>query len=775
MTLILCGDVPGHIFRGNQHVTADRQSTAAGSASRKAKRAEKHGDAKEQKSAHRGAHYAHLAAIENTKGKTRGYHKKMAAFHGKRAGVRLDSAVLDKADETVLQKSGASKQATRGPVNVFKEGDKVVGLDDNKDYTVTGQRGYRVSVKGRSDWVHANRLKLASGKKPETVILDDAAIAAMLDDAAGGLFGDGDSGYIKGTISRNGLHVADVHLREDGMALFALSPVLNDATGYSERTLETMREEIEGGWRGDIGEAVQNLALATEDIEDPTQTDDQRRAAEERAEAERAAVREASEAARDAVLAAATSFGQGKPGFVAAIPYTGSGAVKDALARKPAGSFVFLVSDQTDGTWGVAMFARQPLGKGGRGIDPAGKVGNIQATAVMKTAAEAYAKGIENLKGAGGVVLGGDEEPAGKAFTVKGVDFEAVRFTVPIPHWRLKIVETVEVWQPGTGGIKGESVPKLIASVEDLAARSKTDAEWRFNLGLPKLETKPEIIERIDGDDGMYVNIVASTNGKGGFNAVLRDGDSEETVTATVNIQTIEAARERANEMLTGTKKPAATRYRYALVNRPAMIGGLPSKLEYTVEPRPAKGQPHYEMARHGILVTERELTEAELKSFELAPLVDGADLAQLADKVAESMAENASGHLEMAAEEPNYLRQQIMQTAERSDSGISYSIGDPALLVQMVQDKLKAMIPANAPQPEPTPPPVVTDTKRADGMALLTQVSAGTHPDMLEPELAEQIEAVMLAYPDDAELQALAERAINAYSDGLMAATKNL
>lgn len=158
---VMDGDFHGHPFRGNQYRKASKESGTAVGASIKAKRAEtRGGDAKAQKSAHRGAHHAHMAAAEGATGKARSYHRKMAKFHGKRAGVTLDSATMDRAEPTLINK--------------FSEGDKVICLDDDADYTVTGQRGTMVSLKGRAKAVHANRLKLANGRKPERVALDAA-------------------------------------------------------------------------------------------------------------------------------------------------------------------------------------------------------------------------------------------------------------------------------------------------------------------------------------------------------------------------------------------------------------------------------------------------------------------------------------------------------------------------------------------------------------------------------------------------------------------------
>jgi hypothetical protein len=69
-------------------------------------------------------------------------------------------------------------------------------------------------------------------------------------------------------------------------------------------------------------------------------------------------------------------------------------------------------------------------------------------------------------------------------------------------------------------------------------------------------------------------------------------------------------------------------------------------------------------------------------------------------------------------------------------------------------------------------PPVLPVDQARADDLALLSQIAAGQHPQMLEPELADLIEAALVRHPDDPAIQAEGERAIVAYSNGLMAAT---
>lgn len=90
---------------------------------------------------------------------------------------------------------------------------------------------------------------------------------------------------------------------------------------------------------------------------------------------------------------------------------------------------------------------------------------------------------------------------------------------------------------------------------------------------------------------------------------------------------------------------------------------------------------------------------------------------------------------------------------------------------------------PEQAAPVEPTPPPEAAATplaaaepaeKIAD-RALFQSVIDGTAPDMLAPELADQLEAAYVRHEADPELMALFERAVDAYQAAMMAATANL
>ena len=69
------------------------------------------------------------------------------------------------------------------------------------------------------------------------------------------------------------------------------------------------------------------------------------------------------------------------------------------------------------------------------------------------------------------------------------VEFEAVRFTAAVPHWRPKITETGEI--PESGIFNGESRPKMRESIEYFYQRickGHDNAELRRNLHIPATE-----------------------------------------------------------------------------------------------------------------------------------------------------------------------------------------------------------------------------------------------------------------------------------------------
>lgn len=78
------------------------------------------------------------------------------------------------------------------------------------------------------------------------------------------------------------------------------------------------------------------------------------------------------------------------------------------------------------------------------------------------------------------------EMSSGNRFTVGDVEFEAVRFQSPIPHWRPKIVETGEILEAGV--FNSDSRPKMKESIDYFYQRickGHDNHELRRNLRIP--------------------------------------------------------------------------------------------------------------------------------------------------------------------------------------------------------------------------------------------------------------------------------------------------
>lgn len=130
--------------------------------------------------------------------------------------------------------------------------------------------------------------------------------------------------------------------------------------------------------------------------------------------------------------------------------------------------------------------------------------------------------------------------------------------------------------------------------------------------------------------------------------------------------------------------------HQYALVYRPAGIGTIPRGIEFKVAPRPSCGDPHHEMARHGVLQTHRHLTDDELRGFELAPLIDGDAVKAFAIEIAQDMGEYAQAYLRKAETSETLFFELISERARRSKSGVMYSIGSMSELSVAVVEALR-------------------------------------------------------------------------------------
>lgn len=129
--------------------------------------------------------------------------------------------------------------------------------------------------------------------------------------------------------------------------------------------------------------------------------------------------------------------------------------------------------------------------------------------------------------------------------------------------------------------------------------------------------------------------------------------------------------------------------YRYALVNRPAGIGAIPKGFS-RVEPRPEKGRPHYNTARHGFVVYPHALSMKEVENYELMPIPSEAELDYLADEIALSFKDHAEAAIEMAKDEPGWWRETVAQNVEKIHGRHAPSVPDLDWLAGEALDSLK-------------------------------------------------------------------------------------
>lgn len=132
------------------------------------------------------------------------------------------------------------------------------------------------------------------------------------------------------------------------------------------------------------------------------------------------------------------------------------------------------------------------------------------------------------------------------------------------------------------------------------------------------------------------------------------------------------------------------------MVNRPPWIGMLPRDMSFETQDRPGVGQPHYDMARWGILViTARALTMKEAASLELAPLVDGGPvLDDLAKRLCDARLGDYPGeYINVFNVDPDQFKSHVLDMLRRLDNGVRYSIADPDALVKLVLHHLKTLV----------------------------------------------------------------------------------
>ena len=138
-----------------------------------------------------------------------------------------------------------------------------------------------------------------------------------------------------------------------------------------------------------------------------------------------------------------------------------------------------------------------------------------------------------------------------------------------------------------------------------------------------------------------------------------------------------------------GVAEAAQKLYRYAMVNRPVGIGCCP-KDHVAIEDRPAPGKDHYEYARHGIVVYERKLTDAETKQFEMAQVVDGAERIPFAKHIASELRRYAKQYIDQSINDPVEFVSNVKERLRSGATGYPPSVGNIDSFAELVVKELR-------------------------------------------------------------------------------------
>ena len=125
--------------------------------------------------------------------------------------------------------------------------------------------------------------------------------------------------------------------------------------------------------------------------------------------------------------------------------------------------------------------------------------------------------------------------------------------------------------------------------------------------------------------------------------------------------------------------------YRYAMVNRPFSIGTAPTDGIIRMDARPSQGDPHHDMARHGIAVYNRQLTDKETMDYELAPIADDAMMENLCAAVTHDIAEYATEYVSMASDDWVNFEAHVINTMKRVTTSFRVSIESNRAFADMV------------------------------------------------------------------------------------------
>lgn len=173
--------------------------------------------------------------------------------------------------------------------------------------------------------------------------------------------------------------------------------------------------------------------------------------------------------------------------------------------------------------------------------------------------------------------------------------------------------------------------------------------------------------------------------------------------------------------------------YQYALVNRPAGIGAVPEG-QTALLPRPDEGTPYHDYARHGVITYNRQLTDEEIRQFELKYLPSESEYPDIAREFVEKAFDKyAAEYLQMSEEDKGTFEKTVRSKFRKEMESIAFPKGaaEALMMKKIVNALAEKTVSEPVPEPEPAPGPSEADNEANQAIQLLKSILALESSDM--------------------------------------------
>jgi hypothetical protein len=216
--------------------------------------------------------------------------------------------------------------------------------------------------------------------------------------------------------------------------------------------------------------------------------------------------------------------------------------------------------------------------------------------------------------------------------------------------------------------------------------------------------------------------------------------------------------------------------YQYALMNRPAGIGAVPGG-QMAVLPRPDEGSAFHEYARHGVITYNRQLSDEEIRQFELKYLPPESEYSDIARAfVAKGFDKYAAEYLQMSEEDKDTFEKTVRSKFRKDMEHMAFPKGSAEGV--MMKKIINALAETTQGQPELEPVHQEADNEANQAIQFLKSIIALESNDMGQlREARSQVRGAIASLQSAGvfdENENLVNDAVRHLSDLLVAIQKN-